>query len=176
MRRTRESLIVLIIVILVFGINLIYTLQNRIELVTVEPDKPTLLSQEDFRIDIGTQSIYPGQSTLNDVMAILPSGHTLGMSTVYRIDNMNLLFTFSKKESILNKIDIADEKIHTARGLGVGDSKDQVEEKYGNGYTLVYDRSHPEEQELIYGQDHFMVFKMKQDKVDKIVIDYPLTQ
>ncbi|HHW61942.1 MAG TPA: hypothetical protein GX404_08570 [Syntrophomonadaceae bacterium] len=173
MRPYREYAFVILIVVLIFGLSLYLTNKNKIEVVTDIPQKQNALPVKDFVVNIETLAVHPGQD-YDEIIKMFPSGHTLGMSTVYCADDMELLFTFSKKENILIKVDIMEPNIHTARGIGVGDSEDKLLATYGQGYTLVYDKKRPHEQEFIYGMDHYIVFKLKDKRIDKIVLDCPL--
>ena len=173
MRPYREYAFVIFIVVLVFGLSLYCTNKNKIDLATQVPQEQNMLPAEDFVVNIDSLAVHPGQS-YDEIIKYFPSGHNLGMSTVYRTDDKELLFTFSKKENILTKMDIMDPSIRTARGIGVGDSEDKLIATYGQGYTLVYDKKRPHEQEFIYGMDHYIVFKLKDKRIDRIILDCPL--
>ena len=168
-RKSMKSYIIPSIFITVFLIAVIFTvLQQRP--VSEYPDQRSPLNSSDFVISGTDPVLQVGEADLGGVSLQFPNGKMLGRSGVYRPADNNVIFTFTRKTNILNKIDILGPGMETARAISVNDSFDKVVEKYGDGYIRSYYKSDPQTFDAVYGEEHCIVFHVINNKVNKIVI------
>jgi hypothetical protein len=168
-KKSWKSYIVPSIFITVFFIAVVFTaLQQRP--VSEYPDQLSPLTSKDFVVSGSDPVLMVGEADLGDVSLQFPGGKMLGRSEVYRPANHNVIFTFTRKTNILNKIDILGPGMETTRAVSVNDSFDNVVEKYGDGYIRSYYNNDPQTFDAIYGEEHCIVFHVINNKVNKIVI------
>jgi len=173
-RERRERLFVLLVFLVVIGGWAIAS-NIHTEVVREPPAQPTILSESDFVVVTGSSSsLIVGHTTREEAQKLYPQGNDLGRSGVYRPNNQDFLLTFTRKENVLNKIDIGVCELSTARGLIVNDSFDKVIEKYGSNYTKAYVKNKPQVFDAYYGSDQYILFKVENNVVKKIIIGHPL--
>ena len=97
------------------------------------------------------------------------------MSSVYRPAGQKNVFTFTKKSDILTKVDITGPGLATSRGIVFHDSFEKVVKAYGTGYVKSYAKNDPQTFDVIYGSEQYIVFHVKDGIVQRIVLEYPLT-
>jgi len=168
-----ERLLVLCIFLLVIGGWAIATNKNT-EVIRETPAQPTILSDSDFRVSGPYGILVVGQTTREEAYKLYPQGNGLGRSGVYRPQGQDILLTFTRKENILNRIDIGVSELSTARGLKANDSFDKVIEKYGSDYTRAYVKNKPQVFDAYYGSEQYILFKVENNVVRKIIIGHPL--
>ncbi len=167
----RDYYIIVLLLLMVLGGG--FLLSNRHQrLETVYPAKMSSLGEEDFLLYNTKPNIQVGQSTGEEVQQVYPRGKTLGMSSVYRPEGLNAIFTFTKKSNVLSKVDIIGSGLSTSRGIAVNDSFDKVVKNYGPGYVRSFVKSDPDTFDAIYGSKHYIVFHVNNERVKKIVLDY----
>jgi hypothetical protein len=134
------------------------------------PDQLSRLNSSDFVIAGTNPVLMVGEANLGDVSLQFPGGKMLGRSGVYRPADINVLFTFTRKTNLLNKIDINGPGLATTRSISVNDSFDKVVEAYGDGYVRSYYKTDPQTFDAIYGEEQCIVFNIKNNQVKRIVI------
>jgi len=175
MRAAEKKETVLVVLIFISAILLCLWYSSRhTDIIRINPDQQTILADNDFIISSPTGSLIVGKSTRDEVKKIYPEGKDLGKSGVYRPSNQDLLLSFSRKENILIKMDIGNCDLSTSRGIKVNDSFDKVVEKYGPNYTRAYDKDKPQIFDAFYGSDKYILFKVDNNVVTKIIIGSPI--
>lgn len=167
----RERIILLFVVTVVFGLAVyIWSQAPRIEIDYSEA--PAALIPEDYSVQSDNGVIIVGESSYDQVMQIYPDGQTLGMSTIYQPDSLNMNLTFSKDENLLIYAHIEGSHIFTARGIQVGDTPEAVLESYGPNYTLIQNTNQTDDFDLVYGAEdkHNLIFQIRDNTLAKIVI------
>lgn len=169
----KESLTVLLIVIPVL---LVFALVSSTapEVVVIDPPQPTILEAQDMVVAGPDGSVQVGSTTRHELMTIYPDGHNLGRSGIYHPTGLDLYLTMSRVEEVLVRIDIADNGLTTSRGIKPTDSFDQVLAEYGTNYTLAYDSETPQKFDAYYGGDQYVLFKVEDNIVKKILIGGPV--
>jgi len=169
--------IIIIAIATVAGIEL--WLQDSLsELKVVYPEQPAILDNNDFSLDTGQGLLSLGVSSWDDVQQIWPQGKNLGMSTIYKPANTDLLITFTKEENILTKVHLNDDQFSTFRGIKVGDDFSLVKKAYGDNYAFIEDPGNSDNFDAVYGEDNdnSIVFQVRNNTVSKIVIQRGITQ
>lgn len=170
--QNKKEYIIVITIVLIISISafIISIMHPQVEIEYSEDE--VVLHDEDFIVDVNTGKIQIGASTWNDVIEILPSGHNLGMSTIYRPDNLGCLLTFTRKENILSEMHLESPILATSRGVRVGDNFSQVTELYGSAYSSVNVRGKNSYFDAVYGDysENCLVFQVKKNQVTKIII------
>lgn len=169
----RESLLVLLIVIPVV-LMFLYISSSAPEVVVIDPPQQTELADQDLILSGPGGSVMVGRTTRDELMNIFPDGQNLGRSGMYHPDGLDLYITMSRKEEVVIRIDIADSGLTTARGISTADSFDEVTQKYGTDYTLAYDAASPQKFDACYGTDQYVLFKVEDNLVRKILIGGPV--
>lgn len=168
-QKSWKRFIVPSIFITVFLFAVVFTaLQQRP--VNDYPDTLTPLLASDFVITGSNPELRVGESDLGDVSLQFPGGNMLGRSGVYRPADEKLLFTFTRKTNLLNKMDILGPGMATARAVSVNDSFDQVLAQYGPGFVRSYYKSNPQIFDAIYGEEQCIVFHVENNVVKRIVV------
>ena len=170
----KESWLVLCIFVAVCTI-LGLVASSYADIIKETPSAPTTLAESDFVVSSQAGNIVIGKSTRDDVIKVYPQGHDLGKSNIYRPLDVDCLLSFTKVENILVRIDIGPGELSTARGIKVGDSFSTVVDKYGSNYTRAYDKETPGIFDAYYGTDNYVLFKVEDDRVNKIYIGRPLS-
>jgi len=171
--RAKEYTAVLVITLMTAALGL-YLSNRHDKLVVEKPRQEIALKIADYTFQTSRGPVTVTESSYKEITALYPRGKTLGMSTVYRPDDVNLLFTFTEDSNILTKLDIKTPSAITARNVKVGDSFDQVVKAYGSNYRKSYLSKSPEVFDVAYGKDNYLVFKINRGIVDKIVFDSAL--
>ncbi|MBC7075461.1 MAG: hypothetical protein H5T98_05215 [Syntrophomonadaceae bacterium] len=143
---------------------------SRSQLEVIYPEKETVLSPQDFVIDTDLGTLYIGNSTWNEVKNIFPQGKILGMSTIYRPENLECLLTFSEDENILQKMHIDTKTISTSRGIRLEDPFARVIEAYGENCAYVRLQGETSNFDAVYGNDDNIVFQVRNGKVKRIIL------
>jgi len=175
MRAAEKKETMLVVFIFISAILLCLWFSNRhTDIVRINPSQQTILTDNDLLISSPAGSLIVGKSTREEVKKVYPEGKDLGKSGVYHPNNQDLLLSFSRKENILIKMDIGNSDLSTSRGIKVNDSFDKVIEKYGPNYTRAYDKTKPQIFDAYYGSDKYILFKVDNNVVTKIIIGSPL--
>lgn len=169
----RESLIVLLIVVPVV-LMFAFMSSRAPEVVVIDPPQPTILADQDLVLGLPGGKIKVGSTTRDEVMAVLPSGQDLGRSGMYHPAGMDLYVTMSRNEEVVVRLDITDPEVTTSRGIKPNDSFDQVVAEYGPNYTRAYDTAAPEKFDAYYGGEQYVLFKVEDNVVKKIMIGGPV--
>ena len=169
----RESLIVLLIVVPVV-LMFAFMSSRAPEVVVIDPPQPTILADQDLVLGLPGGKIKVGSTTRDEVMAVLPSGQDLGRSGMYHPSDMDLYVTMSRNEEVVVRLDITDPEVTTSRGIKPNDSFDQVVAEYGPNYTRAYDTAAPEKFDAYYGGEQYVLFKVEDNVVKKIMIGGPV--
>ncbi len=170
----KESLIVVFIVLAVI-VGWVWYSNIHTNIIVEKPGQPTLLTDIDFKVPGPAGILVVGKSTREEALQIYPEGTNLGRSGVYRPKDQDFILTFTRKEDILNKIDIGVSDLSTTRGVKVNDSFDKVIEKYSSNYTRAYEKDKSNIFDALYGSDkQYVLFKVEDNVVKKIVIGYSL--
>jgi len=169
----RESLLVLLIVIPVV-LMFLYISSSAPEVVVIDPPQQTVLADQDLVLAGPGGSVMVGRTSRAELMNIFPEGQNLGRSGMFHPAGQDLYITMSRKEEVVIRIDIADSGLTTARGISPADSFDEVVDKYGTNYTLAYDAASPQKFDACYGTDQYVLFKVEDDIVKKILIGGPV--
>jgi len=82
--------------------------------------------------------------------------------------------TMSRNEEVVVRLDITDPEVTTSRGIKPNDSFDQVVAEYGPNYTRAYDTAAPEKFDAYYGGEQYVLFKVEDNVVKKIMIGGPV--
>ena len=167
----REYIYVIIIIITVFVIGAVIA-ATKPGLEIIYSKEILILEASEYIIEVPEGSIQVGSTHYDEIVKLFPEGHILGRSTIYSPDNLDCLFTFTKKENILNKVHITTDTIKTARGIQVGDPLDAVIKAYGPDYSWVYEKKNPQDFDMVYGHDNnnSIVFQIRDNIVSKIVL------
>ena len=168
-RKSWKSYIIPFIFIAVFLFAVGITAQQQ-HVVSDSPAQLSPLSDSDFVIAGADPELKVGEAGLGDVSLQFPGGKMLGRSEVYKPASGDVLFTFTRKTNILNKIDITGPVMATSRGVAVGDSFDKAAGIYGDGFKRSYYRNDPATFDAVYGLENCIVFHVENNKVTKIVI------
>lgn len=173
-KREYRSVLLLVIAI---GIAAFFIARARPELQIVYPEQDTILSQEDFSVNINGQVLELGSESRDRVIEVLPEGKMLGRSTIYQLDDPYCLLTFTRDEDILVKVHIESPEIPTQRGNKVGDPFSAVQQKYGEYFTWVSKSGQEEDFDAIYGSDNenSITFQVRQNKVSRIILQKELS-
>jgi len=169
----KESWVVVFILIVALLISIILS-SNHADIIREIPDQVAILTDNDMMVPTPSGKILIGKSSRDDVMKIYPDGNDLGKSGVYHPSNLDCLFTFSRQENVLIRMDIGVSDLSTSRGIKVNDSFEKVVGKYGNGYTKAYDKNKPQIFDAYYGSDQYILFKIEDNLVKKIYIGSPI--
>ncbi len=173
-REKRESLLVLLIVVpIVIMFALISS--SAPEIIVVDPPQPTILAEQDLILAQPNGKVEVGNTTRDELMAVFPDGANLGRSGMYHPEGLDLWLTMSRNEDVVIRMDITDPRIATSRGIRANDSFDKVVETYGPNYTLAYDQDTPDKFDASYGGDQYVVFKVEDNTVKKILIGAPVS-
>lgn len=172
-REKKESLLVLLIVVPVVIMFALIS-NSAPEIVVVDPPQQTILADDDLVLAGLNGKVEAGSTTRDELMAIYPDGENLGRSGMYHPDGMDLWLTMSRNEDVVIRMDITDADIATARGIKANDSFNKVVEKYGPNYTLAYDKDNPAKFDAYYGADQYVLFKVEDNTVKKILIGAPV--
>ncbi len=166
----KESLMVILIVVtVVLGWAWYSTIHT--DVIVEKPAQPLILNEADYQISDSAGMVVVGKTTRAQALQIYPEGSDLGRSGVYRPKDKDFLLTFTRKEEVLNKIDIGVSDLATARGIKVNDSVNKVLEQYGRNYTKAYVKYQPHIYDAMYGSDQqYVLFKVENNLVKKIVI------
>jgi hypothetical protein len=170
----KESLTVVFIVLTVV-LGWAWYSNIHTNIVVEKPEQQAILGDSDFQVLGPTGILIVGKSTREEALNIYPAGNNLGRSGVYRPQDQDFLLTFTRKDDILNKMDIGVCDLSTARGVIVNDSFDKVIEKYSISYTRAYEKDKPQTFDALYGSDkQYILFKVEDNLVKKIVIGYSI--
>lgn len=169
----RESLTVLLIVIPVV-LMFLYMSSKSPEIVVIDPPQQTVLAEQDLVLAGPGGEVKVGRTTREELMNVFPDGQNLGRSGMFHPAGQDLYITMSRKEEVVIRIDIADPNVVTSRGISTADNFDEVVEKYGSNYTLAYDAATPQKFDACYGTDQYILFKVEDDLVKKILIGGPV--
>lgn len=169
----RESLIVLLIVVPVV-LMFAFMSSRAPEVVVIDPPQPTILVAQDLVLGMPGGNVKVGSTTRDAVMTVFPSGQNLGRSGMYHPAELDLYVTMSRNEEVVVRLDIADPKVTTSRGIRPNDSFDQVVAKYGPNYTRAYDTAAPQKFDAYYGGEQYVLFKVENNVVKKILIGGPV--
>lgn len=169
----RESLLVLFIVVVAVSI-LAFISSHAPEVVVIDPPQPTVLAAQDMVLAGPGGNVKVGSTTREELMTFFPEGQNLGRSGMYHPAGRDLYLTMTRNEEVVVRIDITDSGVTTARGIRTGDSFDQVVAQYGPNYTLAYDAAAPEKFDAYYGGDQYVLFKVEDNLVSKILIGGPV--
>lgn len=168
-KKSWKSYVIPSIFITVFLIAVVITVMQQ-RPVSEYPEKLSLLNSSDFVIAGTDPVLQVGEANLGDVSLQFPGGKMLGRSGVYRPADINVLFTFTRKTNLLNKVDINDAGLATTRSISVNDSFDKVVNAYGDGYVRSYYKNDPQTFDAVYGEEQCIVFNVKDNQVKRIVI------
>lgn len=168
-KKTWRNYIIPSIFIAVFLFAVIITMMQQSP-VNEYPEQPSQLKQSDFVIAQTDPVLQVGEADLGDVSLQFPGGNMLGRSGVYRPADLNVLFTFTRKTNLLNKVDINGPGLSTSRFISVDDSFDKVVAAYGEGYVRSYFKKDPQTFDAIYGEGNCIVFNIKDNQVKRIII------
>lgn len=167
----KDYLIVTTIFLLVLALS--FFLSNRHQrLVNEYPAELAVLETNDFLLHYDQAELMVGQASWEEVTQVYPQGKTLGMSSVYRPQELQATFTFTKNSNILSKVDIAAPGITTSRGVAVNDPFTKVVKQYGPGFIRSYLKDDPKIFDAVFGSEHYIVFHVEDNIVKKIVLDY----
>jgi len=166
-----------ILLVIVISIIAFFIARARPEIKIVYPEQDTILSQEDFSVNINGHVLQVGSESREKVIELLPEGKMLGRSTVYQLDNPYCLLTFTRDEEILIKVHIEDSEVSTHRGNKVGDSFPEIQEKYGEYFTCVSKTGQDEDFDAIYGTDNenSISFQVRGNRVSRIILQKELS-
>lgn len=169
----KESFVVLAIVI---PVVLMFALisSSAPEVVVLDPPQLTLLAEQDLVMSIPGGDVKVGSTTRDEVMTIFPNGENLGRSGMFHAAGLDLYITMSRDEEVVIRLDIADPGIATCRGIRANDSFDQVVAEYGPNYTKAYDTAAPQKFDAYYGDEQYVLFKVEDNVVKKILIGGPV--
>lgn len=173
-REKKESLLVLVIVIPVVIMFALIS-KSAPEIVVVNPPQPTILAEQDLVLVQPNGNVEVGHTTRDELMAVFPNGANLGRSGMYHPAGLDLWLTMSRKEEVVIRMDITDPQIATSRGIKANDSFDKVVEKYGPNYARAYDKEAPDKFDASYGTDQYVLFKVEDNTVKKILIGAPVS-
>lgn len=168
-RKSWKSYIIPSVFIAVFLFAVVNTALQQ-PVVNESPAQLSPLSDSDFVIAGADPELKIGEADLGDVALQFPGGKMLGRSEVYKPAGGKVLFTFTRKTNILNKIDITAPGLATSRGVAVGDSFDKAAGIYGDGFKRSYYRNDPATFDAVYGLENCIVFQVENNKIVKIVI------
>ncbi|MDD2585526.1 MAG: hypothetical protein PHT79_03750 [Syntrophomonadaceae bacterium] len=170
--QNKKEYIIVIAIVLVVSISafIISIMHPQVEIRYAED--AVVLNDEDFTVHFSAGIIQIGSSTWDDVVDLLPAGHNLGMSTLYRPDNLGCLLTFTRKENVLSEIHFESPVLATSRGVRVGDKFSQVTKLYGPEYSSVNVKGKNSYFDAVYGDysENCLVFQVKKNQVTKIII------
>ena len=169
----RESLLVLLIVIPVV-LMFAFMSSRAPEVVVIDPPQPMILADQDLVLAMPGGSIKVGSTTRDEVMTVFPSGRDLGRSGMYHPAGLDLYVTMSRNEEVVIRLDIGDPEVTTSRGIRPTDSFDQVVAMYGPNYTRAYDTADPQKFDAYYGSEQYVLFKVEDNVVKKIMIGGPV--
>ncbi len=171
MKTKYQILCVIAIVVIVYTIGF-YIANNQEPLEVVYPSEDTILSIDDFTVNLPQGQVIVGSFAWDEVKHILPNGKTLGRSTIYSPVDFDCLFTFSKKENILSRIHISEEEVFTSRDICIGDNFDKVVTAYGENYSSVSKVGNTKDFDVAYGADNnsSIFFHIRDNKVNKIIL------
>jgi len=167
----KGTVCVIAIVLIVFAFGFYVSGRHpRVEIIC--PERDTLLSEEDYKVNTGNGILTLGRSTWDEAVRIYPRGKSLGMSTIFRPDNPDCLLTFSEDENILIKLHIDGPELPSPRGAAAGDDYKLVEAQYGKDYTLIKNTDGSNYFDMVYGKnrENSVTFKIRHNKVDRIII------
>jgi len=162
------------LVVLAAVILFSYISSTHAEVILEKPPETAALSADDFTFSTPAGTLTVGQSSRSEAMLVYPQGENLGRSGVYRPKDLDCLLTFTKHEDILVRMDLGPGSSATAREIRVGDTFDQVVDKYGSNFTKAYDKVTPNIFDAYYGADRYILFKIKDNIVHKIYIGSPI--
>lgn len=168
-KKTWKNYVIPSIFITVFLFAVVFTAMQQ-QPVNEFPERLSPLNNNDFIIAGTNPVLQVGEANLGDVSLQFPGGKMLGRSEVYRPADIDVLFTFTRKTNLLNKIDINGSGLATNRAIAVNDSFDKVVSAYGDGYVRSYYKRQPQTFDAIYGEEHCIVFNVKDNIVKRIVI------
>ncbi len=169
----KETLLVVVIFITVMSAFLWYS-NSYTNVIRETPQQQAVLADSDFVLNSPYGTITVGKSTRDEVLKVYPEGNNLGRSGIYRPKDQDILLSFTRKTDILVRVDIGVGNLSGARGIKVNDSFDTVVEKFGVNYTRAYAEGNREIFDAYYGSDKYVLFKVKDKVVEKIIIGYPL--
>jgi hypothetical protein len=172
MRKTekKQYSIVLLLVIFAVLIGLIIP-SHRLKLNVSYPHENTTLTEQDFLIETNNGTLQIGCSSFDEVIALLPEGKILGMSTIYKPDNLDCLFTFTEDEDILHRIHINTPALSTSRGIKVGEPFARAIKIYGSNYAKVNLLNESDDFDAVYGTDDNIIFQVRKNNITKIIIE-----
>ncbi len=171
MKNKYQILCVIAIVVIVYTVGF-YIANHQEPLEIVYPPEDTILSIDDFTVNLPQGQVMVGSFAWDEVKHILPNGKTLGRSTIYSPVDFDCLFTFSKKGNILSKIHISEQQVSTSRNICIGDNFDKVVTAYGENYSYVSKVGDTTNFDVAYGADNdsSIFFHIRDNKVNKIIV------
>ncbi|PKM76436.1 MAG: hypothetical protein CVU90_12225 [Firmicutes bacterium HGW-Firmicutes-15] len=171
----KETLLVVFIVLTVVSCFLWFSNSDS-NVIRENPPQQTILADSDFLLTSPHGTITVGKSTRDEVLKLYPEGKDLGKSGIYRPMDQDILLTFTGKTNILVKVDIGVGDLSSSRSIKVNDSFDKVLDKFGSNYTRAYTEGKPEIFDAYYGSDKYVLFKVENGTVKKIIIGNPEDQ
>ncbi|MDD2620292.1 MAG: hypothetical protein PHC92_06455 [Syntrophomonadaceae bacterium] len=167
--KKKEYALVLFFVV-VISTTAFFISKDRAQLETIVPQEQLVLEETDFRVNSGNSILLVGTSTRDEAIKVFPQGKTLGMSTIYKPDNIDCLLTFDEDEKFLQKLHLNSQEIQTYRGIKVGDPFTLVVEKYGPNYSSVGHPGKSSDFDAVYGVGNNIIFQVREDKVKTIIL------
>jgi hypothetical protein len=166
----REIVIIVVIIVVAFCLGLSVA-GSRDSLNVHYPDQFAVLDDEDFELAWRNHEIHVGSTPGETVMELYPFGYMLGISTIFSLNEDNILFTFTEEENILHKAHIENPDLPTYRGIRVSDPFDLAVEQYGEQYAWV-DNGNPDDFDAVYGSDNSrcIVFQVRNGVITRIVL------
>jgi len=169
-RNRREIIVITVIIVVVFCLGL--SVAGSRDMLNVHyPDQFAVLDDQDFQLEWRSHLVELGSTPGETVMDHYPHGYMLGLSTIFSLNEDNILFTFTEDENILHRAHIENPDLPTFRGVRVGDSFDTAIAQYGTQYDWV-DNGNTEDFDAVYGDDNrrCIVFQVRQGKIVRIVL------
>jgi hypothetical protein len=174
-KKSWKNYIIPSIFIAVFLLAVIFSVVQQ-RPISEYPEQLSPLNNSDYVVAGTDPVLQVGEANLGDVSLQFPNGKMLGRSGIYRPAKANILFTFTKKTNLLNKIDITGPGMATARTVSYNDSFDKVVAKYGKGFIRSYYKKNPQTFDAVYGDKNCIVFHVENNIVKKIVILHETAQ
>ncbi|HQA50567.1 MAG TPA: hypothetical protein PLM20_01480 [Syntrophomonadaceae bacterium] len=135
------------------------------------PDQFAVLTDQDFQLVWRDHTLSVGSTPGEVVMEFYPDGHMLGLSTIFSLNEDDILLTFTEEENILHRAHIENPALPTSRGIHVGDSFQSVIDRYGNQYAWV-DNGNSDNFDAVYGSDNSrcIIFQVREGLIKRIVL------
>ncbi len=136
------------------------------------PDEQLHLREEDFYVKNSKAEILVGSDSLSDVESRFGKGRFLGMSTVYEPPSRDFRLRFPKKQDTVWIFDTVQPGYFTNRGIGIGDTIDEVTKAYGHNYSKVTLAGDETSCDLVYGisSEGTITFHCENGIVSRIVV------